>query len=241
MCYTISINLTKVALEKRFGAKTEKLRDFNPRYIVSAFSLPELPAITTAEPGEFLPLQWGLIPFWVKDEKAAAEIRTKTMNARSETIEEKPSFRKSFINSRCLIPVSGFFEWHDFDGKKYPFYIQMKNNLPFALAGIYDKWVNKETGEIIHSFSIVTTAANTLMEKIHNSKKRMPVILPQGSEKKWLDLNKSASQIKELCIPFNENEMEAHPVAKLIPSKPDTVQSEELLKPFHYPELTSFK
>jgi putative SOS response-associated peptidase YedK len=240
MCYTISINLTKVALEKRFGAKTEKLRDFNPRYIVSAFSLPELPAITIEEPGEFLLLRWGLIPFWVKDEKAAAEIRTKTMNARAESIAVKPSFRNSIKSFRCLIPVQGFFEWHELNAKKYPFYIHLKNNQPFALAGIYDKWVNKETGEIIHSFSIVTTSANPLMEKIHNSRKRMPVILAQDSEREWLDLNKSITQIKGLCIPFDENEMEAHPVAKIVPSKADSEQTEKLIQPFHYPELDSF-
>jgi len=240
MCYTISINLTKAALEKQFGAKTEKLRDFKPRYIVSAFSLPELPAITTEEPGEFVPLHWGLIPYWVKDEKSAAEIRVKTMNARSETIDEKPSFRESFKKRRCLIPVQGFFEWHELGGKKYPFYIHLKNEQPFALAGIYDKWVNKETGEIINSFSIVTTAANPLMEKIHNSKKRMPVILPAHSESKWLDINASVQASKDLCLPFDEIEMEAHPVAKIIPSKSDSEQSEVVLKPVHYPELGLF-
>jgi len=240
MCYTISINLTKIALEKKFGAKTEKLRDFHPKYLVSAFSLPELPAITIEDPGEFVPLRWGLVPFWVKDEKSAGEIRTKTMNARSETIAEKPSFRDSFKSRRCLIPVQGFFEWHELAGKKYPFYIHLKSDQPFALAGIYDKWINKETGEILNTFSIVTTAANPLMEKIHNSKKRMPLILDNETEKKWLDKNSNPAETRNLCLPFDELKMEAYPVAKIIPSKSDTEQTEELIKPFHYPELGLF-
>jgi putative SOS response-associated peptidase YedK len=241
MCYTISINLTKAELEKRFGAKTTKLRDFNPRYIVSAFSHPILPVITIEEPEEFSLSHWGLIPFWVKDEKSAAEIRTKTINARAETILEKPSFRDSFKSRRCLIPVQGFFEWHELAGKKYPFYIRLKNNRPFALAGIYDNWVNKETGEIINSFSVVTTAANPLMGKIHNSKKRMPVILPEESEKEWIDAKKPATLIKELCRSLDQEQLEAYPVARINPSKVDNNQSEEVLSPFHYPELEGFK
>jgi putative SOS response-associated peptidase YedK len=240
MCYTIEINLAKAELEKRFGVKTGKLRDFNPRYIVSAFSHPKLPVITIDEPAEFNFYQWGLIPFWVKDEKSATDIKTKTLNARAETISEKPSFRDSFKSRRCLIPVHGFFEWHDLAGKKYPFYIRLKNNKAFALAGIYDNWINKATGELISGFSIVTTAANPLMAKIHNSKKRMPVILSPEAEHEWLDFSMPATIMKDLCRPFDQELLDAYPVARIIPSKSDLYQSEEVLKPFLYPELKAF-
>jgi putative SOS response-associated peptidase YedK len=240
MCYTIEINLTKAELEKRFGSKTSKLRDFNPRYIVSAFGFPKLPVITMSEPLEFNSYNWGLIPFWVKNRKAAFEIRMKTFNARAETLAEKPSFRESFKTRRCLIPVHGFFEWHEHDGKKYPFYIRLKNDRAFALAGIYDKWDDMESGEIIYSFSIVTTAANPLMEKIHNSKKRMPVIFPEESERDWLDINRPHMFIKDLCASFNQELLEAYPVARINPARAEQTQSEEALKPFCYPELESF-
>ena len=196
-----------------------------------------MPVITIDEPLEFNIYQWGLIPFWVKDEKSALEIRLKTFNARAETIAEKPSFREPFKRKRCLVPVHGFFEWHELAGKKYPFYIHLRNNQPFALAGIYDVWINKETGEMINSFSIVTTSANPLMEKIHNSKKRMPVILPRESEKKWLDISKTPSETGDLCIPFDQQLLDAHPVAKIVPSKSELNQSEDLLKPFVYPGI----
>ena len=237
MCYTIEINLAKAELEKRFGVKTTKLRDFNPRYIVSAFSFPKLPVITTDDPFEFNFYQWGLIPFWIKDEKSAADIRTKTLNARAETISEKPSFRESFKSRRCLIPAHGFFEWHELAGKKYPFYIRLKNSRAFALAGIYDNWINKETGEIITGFSIVTAAANPLMARIHNSKKRMPVILPEDIEKEWIDPGLKEAGVKNLLKSFDENLMEAYPVAKITPSKTESPDSAKVLEKFNYPEL----
>jgi putative SOS response-associated peptidase YedK len=240
MCYTIEINLAKTELEKRFGAKTTKLRDFNPRYIVSAFSFPKLPVITSDEPTEFNFYQWGLIPFWVKDEKSAHDIKMKTFNARSETITEKPSFRESFKNRRCLVPAHGFFEWHDFNNKKYPFFIKLKNDQPFALAGIYDHWTDRETGEILNTVSILTTAANPLMEKIHNSKKRMPVILTPAAEHEWIDIERPLQSIQELCKPFDQEQLHAYSVARINPSKNETTQSEDVLKPFHYPELETF-
>jgi putative SOS response-associated peptidase YedK len=237
MCYTIEINLAKAELEKRFGAKTSKLRDFNPRYIVSGFSNPRLPVITIDEPAEFSLFQWGLIPFWVKDENAAADIKTKTLNARAETISEKPSFRDSFKSRRCLIPVHGFFEWHDHAGKKYPFYIKLKNDRAFSLAGIYDNWINKETGELISGFSIITTEANPLIERIHNSKMRMPVILPEEIEKKWIDPGLNTSQAQSLLQSFDEKYLEAHPVAKFSTSKTESFNSPHFLEKFEYPEL----
>jgi len=100
-----------------------------------------LPVIRIDEPAEFTFCHWGLIPFGVKDEKAANEIRIKTLNARAETITEKPSYRESIKTRRCLVPVGGFFEWHDHDGKKYPFHIKLKAAKPLQLQEfmIHDK------------------------------------------------------------------------------------------------------
>ena len=111
MCYTININLTRNELEKRFGAKFSQPSSFRPGYYFNAFELPALPVIQSEDPGAIRMLKWGLIPFWVKDAKAASEIRMKTFNARAETIHEKPSFRTSVSSKRCLILVRGFYEW----------------------------------------------------------------------------------------------------------------------------------
>ena len=113
----------------------------------------------------------------------------------------------------------------------------MKNDQPFAMAGIYDHWTNRETGEIISSVSIVTTAANPLMEKIHNTKKRMPVILPQDAESEWIDPNLNSVALKKLCRPFNQEDLLAHPVARFNPSRADSYNSADILSPVEYPEI----
>ncbi len=110
---------------------------------------------------------------------------TKTFNARSETIDTKPAFRESFISRRCLVPVRGFFEWQHIGGRKIPWYISLRDEDIFSLAGIWDSWKMKG-GVSVNTFSVVTTRANELMSEIHNTKKRMPVILPAAAEKLWL-------------------------------------------------------
>jgi putative SOS response-associated peptidase YedK len=238
MCYTISINLTRIELEKRFGVKLEKGRDIHPRYYVSAFQLPFVPVITGVLPDQVQEMQWGLIPFWVKDEKTASEIRLKTFNARAETIIEKPSYREAVNRRRCLVPVSGFYEWHEHMGKKYPFYICRKDRQPIALAGVFDAWINRETGELHNTFSIVTTAANELMEKIHNSKRRMPVILPENLERQWIDPQHALERAMQLAAPFPSEEIQAHPVSKMAsPRTPAQDITEAVIEPFYYPEL----
>ena len=239
MCYTIEINLSKHALENRFGAKLRP-RDFTPRYVVSAFSLPEIPVIAGEGEKVIDYFRWGLIPSWTRDEQSAKEIRLKTFNARAETIAEKPAFRDSFRKRRCLVLVHGFFEWHEWNKKKYPFYIRLRNNEPFALAGIYDQWLNKETGELITTVSIVTTSANSIMQKIHNTKKRMPVILPRSKESEWIDQTVPAGKAGELLKPFDPAEMNAHAIAPINPSRGEQYQSDDVLNPFRYPELLSF-
>lgn len=120
---------------------------------------------------------WGLIPFWVKNLEAANKISERTLNARSETIFEKPSFRHSIMSKRCLIIADGFFEWQHENKKAYPYYIKLKGNETFGIAGIWDSWTNPESKEEMRTFSVITTAANSLLEKVHNTRKRMPVIL----------------------------------------------------------------
>ncbi len=109
----------------------------------------------------------------------------KTFNARSETVSSKPAFRECFSSRRCLVPVRGFFEWQHVGGRKIPWYITLRDEEIFSLAGIWDSWT-MQGGMTLETFSVVTTRANELMEEIHNTKKRMPVILPSSAEKIWL-------------------------------------------------------
>ena len=209
MCYTIEINLTREQIEKRFGARFDEGTDFKPAKRVSAFTLPELPVICSDSDKEIKLYTWGLIPFWVKNAEDAKSIRTKTFNARSETISEKASFRNSYKSKRCLVLSNGFYEWHTSGKEKLPYFIELKNEDPFALAGLYDNWVNQETGETINTFTVITTRANPMMEEIHNIKKRMPVILSPDSERIWLDYDVSPSELRVLLEPYDENLMAA--------------------------------
>lgn len=214
MCYYVEINLSRSELEKRFGVPAL----YDPRYmqanIVAAFQNPILPVILQNEPENIRFFQWGLIPSWVKNREMAENIRKSTYNARSEGIFEKPSFRTTVKNKRCLVLVHGFFEWHERNSSKYPYYIRREDNQAFALAGLSDTWTDKESGEIIETISIITTRANTLLQRIHNTKKRMPVILNPDKEFSWLDSSLHKKDIQSLLEPYNDEELTGYQVNK---------------------------
>jgi len=207
MCYTIEKNLTREQLEKRFGASFKPNRPFAPGKRVSAFSLPEVPVISLNEPNKIDVYTWGLIPFWTKTVKDAAEIRLKTFNAKAETLKEKPSFRHTIKNQRCLVLTNGFYEWQHVGKEKIPYFIQLKDDIAMPMAGLSDTWTNQITGEILNTFTIITTAANPLMEKIHNTKKRMPAIITGENEHIWLDSSLDESNVLKLLNPFDEKLM----------------------------------
>lgn len=124
-------------------------------------------------------LKWGLVPSWSKDAKAASRM----INARSESVSEKSSFRNAIKMQRCIVPVSGFYEWSHISGEKHPHYIQMSDSSPMFFAGIWEHWKSPE-GELLETFSILTTEANRLISPLHD---RMPVILPPSAFQLWLD------------------------------------------------------
>jgi putative SOS response-associated peptidase YedK len=206
MCYTIKIDLTREDLEKRFGAKFKSPEDYKSGVKINAFTLPLLPVICNDNPLEIRLYQWGLIPFWIKDAEKAKEIRMKTFNARCESLSDKPSFRHLYNQRRCLILVNGFYEWQTVEKTKIPYFIRLADKSAFALAGLYDTWNNPATGEIQNTFSVITTRANPMLEIIHNLQKRMPVILSNTDEKKWLNIQSDpiASGFFE---PYPENKM----------------------------------
>jgi putative SOS response-associated peptidase YedK len=180
-------------------------------YFVSGFSHPSLPVVK--HDGIFL-YEWGLIPSWAKDAVAAKDIQTKTLNAAGETVFEKPSFRKSIVSKRCLLGINGFYEWRDMNKVKYPHFIRTKSEAIFSLGCIYESWVDHGTGEIRNTFSVLTTHANPLMEKIHNLKKRMPLILKPQDEQKWIQPSLTPEEIKELIKPYDESDMTAFTVSR---------------------------
>lgn len=137
-------------------------------------------------------LRWGLVPSWAKD----LSIGNRLLNARSETVHEKPAFRRAFASRRCLILANGFYEWKKVGKTKQPYAFQMQDESPFAFAGLWEKWQNEE-GEEIESATILTTTANGLMAPIHE---RMPVIIPRDSYSEWLDPSRLARKDLEIFL-----------------------------------------
>lgn len=239
MCFHYALTKEKAEIEIQLGVNWDD--EWQPVFHAAGFSFLQMPVITQKQPGRVQLFNWGLIPHWVKTRADAGKLKTQTLNARSETVFEKPSFRSCIPNSRCLVIADGFFEWMDYQKKKYPHFIQMKDRQLFCFAGIYTSWVDKATGELINSFSILTTGANPMMERIHNLKKRMPVIVPPSLYKKWLQPDLTKEEIQSFFHPYPEENMQEHSISKRITSRTDNPNVPETLEPFTYPELALLK
>jgi putative SOS response-associated peptidase YedK len=234
MCFTVNVNLIKEELENRYGATLIDPDKYRPSYYYHAFSLPELPAVCSETPDKIRLLTWGLIPSWVKTTEDANVIRFKTFNARSESANKKPSFSSVFSSKRCIIPVKGFYEWQHAGNEKIPWYIYHYNNDILSMAGLYDEWTSDSTGEIFSTFSILTTDANEMMAAIHNSAKRMPVILDKLSETRWLAQSISPSDAMSLLRPCPVEILKAHTIGPLVNDKSANRNSPEVINPFNY-------
>lgn len=217
--------------------KEEQLSLFNNTFLVNGFDNPAMPVITDEKPDKIQFFHWGIIPSWVKDQETAKSIRNNTLNAKAETIFERASFKHSIKEKRCLIICSGFFEWQKIKGKKYPYYISLKDDEVFVFGGIWSSWTDRETGEIINTYSVITVEANELLANIHNTKKRMPLIMEPEDALKWIDKELTVDEIKKLMKPFNSSKMKAHTVRKFVPARPDDSKSPEVIAYYYYPEL----
>jgi putative SOS response-associated peptidase YedK len=235
MCFTVNVNLIKEELENRYGATLIDPDKYRPSYYYHAFSLPSIPAICSGDPSKIQLLMWGLIPGWTKSINEANIIRYKTFNARSESIATKPSFSSSFRSKRCIIPVKGFFEWQHIGNEKIPWYIYHTENEVLSIAGLYDDWTENNTGEVFSTFSIVTTEANELMAHIHNSGKRMPLILDKSAETKWIDLSTSQDDAINLLNPSPSEILKAHTISPLINDRSGNRNTPEVIQPYNYP------
>ena len=205
MCGRYSFAVEDALILERFGLRV-RTAIYKARY--NCAPTQNLAVIAIEAPDELRFFRWGLIPSWAKE----ASIGNKLINARAETLVEKPSFKNAFRNRRCLVPATGFFEWKR-TTEKTPYYIRLKNGDPFCFAGLWDKWVTGD-GEIIHSFTIITTSPNKLTEEIHD---RMPVILQRDDEQRWIASHPDPSLV-ELLKPYPTEMMEAWPVSKLVNS-----------------------
>ncbi|MEN8260771.1 MAG: SOS response-associated peptidase [Pseudomonadota bacterium] len=177
---------------------------FRPRYNVAP-SQPVMAVRSDDDGGrELVNLTWGLLPFWSKEPKTPYS----TINARAETVAEKPAFRQPFRKRRCLIPADNFFEWKPEGAGKQPYFIGLKSGRPFAFAGLWDRW--EDNGQAIESCTIIVTAANPLLRAIHE---RMPVILPKERHGPWLDPRLKPDDAKGLLLPYDPDEMIFYPIS----------------------------
>jgi len=205
MCGRSSFAIDDELIKERFGV-TVRSAIYKARY--NCAPTQELPVISNDQPGELQFFHWGLIPFWAKD----PSIGNRLINAKAETITEKPSFKNAFRRRRCLVPADGFYEWKK-NGTNVPFRIVLKNGTPFAMAGIWERWVSGD-GAPVHSFSIITTGPNELMAPIHD---RMPVILLPEEEQRWLS-DIDDHHLMAMLKPYPAERMTAYPVSNLINS-----------------------
>jgi len=207
MCGRFTLAANKKKLAETFSNFTPP-DELPPRYNIA----PTQPIAVVANNGEnkIEFFHWGLIPFWAKD----PTIGNRMINARAETLAEKPSFKNAFQRRRCLVLADGFYEWRKNPNKtKTPMYIQMESRDPFAFAGLWESWRSPE-GETILSCTIITTEPNELMTTIHN---RMPVILPSEAYDQWLDpAEQKAEQLQGLLKPYPAELMIAYPISTLV-------------------------
>ncbi|MGR3811560.1 SOS response-associated peptidase [Jiulongibacter sp. NS-SX5] len=219
----------------------KKIKDTEPVYYhLNGYEFESLPAYTSEDPFSLLFLDWGLIPEWVQTKDKADQLKVGTLNAKCETLFEKPSFRDAAKNKRCLVMIDGFFEHHHMKGKTIPFYISHEDESPLMLAGIYAE-TQLEEGSL-KTVSIVTTKANNMMTKIHNNPKlseaRMPVILKKENYENWLhgDLENDEVLRNKIFAPYDDHLLKAYTVRKLRDGR-ISLNNENAVEPFTYKEL----
>lgn len=208
MCGRFAQRTSPKTLAKQFQVK--EVPDIEARYNIAP-TQNILAVHQTPDGREMKFLKWGLVPSWAKD----ASMGTRLINARSETVAEKPAFRDAFKHRRCLIPADGFYEWVHANGKKQPFFFQMCDEQPFGFAGLWERWKDKD-GKVLETCTILTTEANEVLRPVHD---RMPVILHSDDYDLWLDEDvRQQELLKDLLQPYPGAEMMAYPVSTLVNS-----------------------
>jgi putative SOS response-associated peptidase YedK len=237
MCYHLYTPDTEELISV-FEADYALEQEYERYYHNNAFLHHDLPLITQEAPKAIRAYSWGLIPAWVNTKEKALEIRDMTLNATCETVFEKPSFKDSILHKRGIIIAKGFYE-NRHEGKyKYPYFISAREQSFCFLGGLCQDWADPETGEYQHTCAIITTPANTLMEKIHNTKKRMPLLLAPDQLDQWLDPDATMTELQSLMQPYPVEKMQAHTISRLInQSNTRSTNIPEVCKEALYPEL----
>ena len=208
MCGRYTVISPAPKLAKRFNAKEAA----SPAPNFNAAPSQALPIITNSAPDQIQLVSWGLVPSWSRDPASGP----KPINARAETLAEKPSFRQLLSRKRCLVLADSFYEWQATERGKIPHRILLKNEEPFAFAGLWDEWLDRATGELHPTFTIVTTEPNELMAKLHN---RMPVILPgPDAERAWLADDLAPAAHQQLLVPYDTNLMREYAITTRVNS-----------------------
>ena len=218
MCGRFSCFTPLEALRERFDAEAPD-EPVYPRY--NAAPGQKMIVISLDDPHKMHFSKWGIIPHWAKDPK----IGNSLINARSETLREKPAFRGSLLKGRCLVLADGFYEWGITAGRKIPYRIELKDRKPFSMAGLCSRWKD-EAGKEIDTFTIITTNANETVGTIHN---RMPVIFTSEQEMKWLDPLIGPKDIDQYLLPYSVSDMEMYPISTLVNSPKNDIP--EIIKP----------
>ncbi len=205
MCgrFTLSLDPNELQEELGLGLMPTELR---PRYNIAPTQ--SVAAITDGVTRDVAFYHWGLVPGWAKD----ASIGSRMINARSETLQEKPSFRGAFARRRCLILADGFYEWEKADGKKKPYFIHLESGKPFVFAGLWEFWRSPD-GNGLNSCTIITCPANEMVSKLHD---RMPVIIPMEQQAAWLDPKSQPASLQSLLKPYPASQMAMVPVSPVV-------------------------
>lgn len=215
MCGRFSQTKSKQEIKKRFNVKTVSDQ------VVPLFNIApdvDVPVILNAAPQEVTVARWGLVPSWAKEEKSPYSM----INARAETLLEKPAYKRLVKNRRCLVIADSFYEWKKTDGKKQPYRIMLKDDELFAFAGLWDVW--EKEGKKITSCTIITTSPNKLVASIHD---RMPVILDPAAEKDWLE-GEDPEKVLKLLSAYQANKMKSYAISTAVNNPSNN--SEDIIK-----------
>lgn len=205
MCGRTSLYAALGLLEDRFDARADFA--YEPRYNIAPSQ--DLAVIRNTTPETITQQNWGLLPSWADDPEDAP----RPINARAETVAEKPMFRSAFEDRRCLVLADGFYEWQGERGSKQPYRVVREDLEPFAFAGLWERWEgNGDNDDVLETVTIITTEANEVVEPVHD---RMPVMLDRGDEEIWLN-GGDAETLQDVLDPYPAAELRAYPVSKRV-------------------------
>lgn len=215
MCGRVTVQTPASEIAREFALQGVHLALERPRYNLAPTQL--MPVVANDGERRLDAYRWGLIPSWAKD----ASIGNKLINARGETVAEKPSFRSALKRRRCLVLVDGWYEWHQATKPKTPYLFRRKDGRPLAFAGLWEEWTAPDTGEVLRTCTLITTGPNALMAPIHD---RMPVILPPEAREQWLRPEpQESAALLPLLVPYAGDELEAYEVARVVNSPANDV------------------